>query len=170
MRTIDSIIVLAMRDALERLSEPPSIPYVPHPMEVCRLVLACGGSQISACAAVLHEIVARGQMSESEVEQRYGRAVAERVQSLCGQQAEDEESLLLVCADRVVHLVRWGNMTPPESLVRELNQLHLALRRLEAPARQVLMEQLDSLQPLPVVQSLPIRRPARPRKSRRVGV
>lgn len=170
MRTIDSMIVLAMRDALERLSEPPSIPYVPHPMEVCRLVLACGGSQISACAAVLHEIVALGKMSEAEVEQRYGRAVAERVQSLCGRPAEDEESLLLLCADRVVHLVRWGNMTPPESLARELNQLHLAVRRLEPTARQLLTQQLDSLQPLPVAQSLPTRRPARPRKSRRIGV
>lgn len=169
MRTIDSMILLAMRDALERLSEPPSIPYVPHPMEVCRLVLACGGSQISACAAVLHEVVALGQMSESEVEQRYGQAVAERVQSLCGQHADDEESLLLLCADRVVHLVRWGNMAPPESLVRELNQLHLALRRLDAQARQVLTQQLDTLQPQPVP-SLAARRPARSRKTRRIAV
>lgn len=151
MRTIEPMIVLAIRDALACLSDAPTIPYLPHPMEVCRLVLACGGSQLSACAAVLHEVVALGQLHASVVEQRYGRAVAEKVQVLCRQSADDEEGLLLLCADRVSHLVRWAHMTPPESVARELNALHLSLRRLEPSARQFLTEQLESVQAWPVL-------------------
>ncbi len=149
MRTIESIIVLAMRDALACSCEATSIPYLPHPMDVCRLVLASGGSQLLACAAVLHEVVALGKIHLSTVEQRYGPAVAERVQVLCRQTAEDDEGLLLLCADRVSHLVRWGHMAPPERLTQELNALHLALRHLDPSARQVLAHQLESVvQPL----------------------
>lgn len=147
MRTIEPILVLAIRDALSCSTETPSIPYLPHSMQVCRLVLTAGGSQVSACAAVLHEVVALGQLHLTIVEQRYGSAVAERVQVLCRQMAEDDEGLLLLCADRVSHLVRWGHMTPVESLVRELNTLHLSLRRLDPVARQVLSQQLESVQP-----------------------
>lgn len=163
MRTIESIIVLAIRDALACSTDTPSIPYLPHPMDVCRLVLAAGGSQLSACAAVLHEVVALGKLHLSTVEQRYGSVVAERVQVLCGQAAEDDEGLLLLCADRVSHLVRWAHMAPPESLARELNALHMSLRPLEPAARQVLCEQLETLQQ-PVV-LVPKRLRARTAKS-----
>lgn len=151
MRTIEPVIVLAMRDALACSSDAASIPYLPHPMEVCRLVLACGGSQLSACAAVLHEVVALGQLHSSLVEQRYGLAVAEKVQVLCRQQADDDEGLLLLCADRVSHLVRWGHMTPPESVARERSALHMILRRLDPCARQLLCQELESMPAAPVV-------------------
>lgn len=145
MRTIEPILVLAIRDAIVCSSDTPSVPYLPHPMDVCRLVLAAGGSQISACAAVLHEVVASGRLHLSSVEQRYGQAVAERVQLLCRQVAEDEEGLLLLCADRVAELVRWGHKASAESLASELNALHLRMRLLSPCARQVLARQLESL-------------------------
>ncbi|MBN9416071.1 MAG: HD domain-containing protein [Candidatus Eremiobacteraeota bacterium] len=151
MRTIEPIIVLAIRDALACFSESPSIPYLPHPMEVCRLVLACGGSQLSACAAVLHDVVALGKLHPSAVEQRYGSTVLERVQVLSRQRADDEEGLLLLCADRLSHLLQWGPMAPQENLVRERNALQVSLRRLDPTARQILSQRLDSVQAEPVV-------------------
>ena len=159
MRTIEPIIVLAIRDALACSTESPSIPYLPHPMEVCRLVLACGGSQLSACAAVLHEVVALGKLHPAIVEQRYGAAVLERVQILSRQSAEDEEELLLLCADRVSHLVHWGHLIPFEKAVRERNSLQITLRRLDPAARQILSQRLDSVQAEPVVHTVKARRP-----------
>ena len=135
MRTIEPMIILAMRDALA-CSESTFIPYLPHPMDVCRLVLACGGSQLAACAAVLHEVVALGHIHLEAVAQRYGSGGA-----------DDEEALLLLCADRVAHLVRWSHMAPSESLAREMNDLNLALRRLEPAARQVLAGELERIHP-----------------------
>ena len=146
MRTIEPMIILAMRDALA-CSESTFIPYLPHPMDVCRLVLACGGSQLAACAAVLHEVVALGHIHLEAVAQRYGSGVAERVEQLVGRRADDEEALLLLCADRVAHLVRWSHMAPSESLAREMNDLNLALRRLEPAARQVLAGELERIHP-----------------------
>jgi hypothetical protein len=140
------MIVLAMRDALA-CSDSTFIPYLPHPMDVCRLVLACGGSQLAACAAVLHEVVALGHIPVESVAQRYGRAVTERVEQLVAQRAEDDEGLLLLCADRVAHLVRWSHMALPESLAREMNDLNLALRRLHPAAREVLDQELQRIQP-----------------------
>jgi hypothetical protein len=141
MRTIEPILVLAMRDALACASEAPSIPYLPHPMEVCRLVLNCGGSQLTACAAVLHEVVAQGRLHPTTVGQRYGQAVVDKLQALGRQSAEDEEGWLLLLADRVSHLLRQG-----ESTLRELNSLLLSLRRLEPAARQILSQQLELVQ------------------------
>lgn len=168
MRTIEPIIVLAIRDALECFPESPSIPYLPHPMEVCRLVLACGGSQLSACAAVLHEVVALGKLHASVVEQRYGGVVLERVQVLSRQVAEDEEGLLLLCADRVSHLLQWSHLAPSEQTLRERNALQVGLRRLDPAARQILSQRLDSVQAEPVVHFVKPKR-TRVRSARSAG-
>ena len=86
-------------------------------------------------------------MHSSTVEQRYGSGVAERVQALCRQEAEDDESLLLLCADRVSHLLHWGHLGTPQGVARELHALRLSLRRLSSSAQQILASQLDSVVP-----------------------
>lgn len=155
MRTIEAMVVRAMRDALERDVGFASVPYLPHPLEVCRLVLECGGSQIAACAAVLHEVVGIGRMSLSEVAERYG---AETARLIGG---EGDEALLLSCADRTDHLLRRSRLGLADSLARDLNQLHLAMRRLDADAREVLMGQLEGLLPTPTPTARRRRSPAK---------
>ena len=151
MRTIEPMVMRAIRDALERNGEFSLVPYVAHPMEVCRLILDCGGSQIAACAAVLHESVGTGCMTLEEVSQRYGLEVASLVESVCQGEANcHDESTLLLCADQTDHLVRRSHMGLADSLARDINQLQLALLKLEPRAGQVLLEQLEGLALTPI--------------------
>ena len=157
MRTIESIVMQAIRDALDRHEGFALVPYIPHPMEVCRLVLECGGSQIAACAAILHEAVGTGRMTGEEVAQRYGSEVAALVRVLCtGLSEGEDEGALLLCADRTDHLLRRSQLGLGECLARDLNELQLSALRLGPQVSQVLLARLEGV--------LPVLAPPAPRK------
>ncbi|MBT9584865.1 HD domain-containing protein [bacterium] len=149
--------MLAIRDALDRHEGFAMIPYIPHPMEVCRLVLECGGSQIAACAAILHEAVGTGRMTCEEVTQRYGPEVSALVRVLVmGQSEGEDEGSLLLCADRTDHLLRRSQLGLGDCLARDLNELQLTVLRLGPQVSQVLLTRLERV--------LPALTPAAPRK------
>ena len=96
MRTMEGFVVAALRHVLETNERPGSVPYAAHPLSVCRLVLECEGSQVAACAAVLHEAVEAGRIRLEEVIGRYGDQVAQQLLAMLGPvPASDPEVLLL---------------------------------------------------------------------------
>lgn len=171
MRTMEGFVVAALRHVLETSERPGTLPYAVHPLNVCRLVLECEGSQVSACAAVLHEAVEAGRIRLDEVIRRYGNEVAQRLLAMLGPvPATDPEALLLQCADRVDQAVRWHEAGLPNQDLTRLQQL---LRKLNPLARQKLTPQLERYV-LPPVARPPVakrRSPLRPttRRDRKTG-
>ena len=63
------------------------IPYIVHPIGVCEIVIAHGGNERQACAALLHDTIEDG-----------GARYAERIRSEIG---EDVLALVMACTDVV---------------------------------------------------------------------
>lgn len=54
-------------------------PYIYHPLTVAALVLQYGGTEDQAMAAVLHDTIADGKVTQKALESRFGEKVAELV-------------------------------------------------------------------------------------------
>jgi len=147
VRSIEPIVMQAIRDAVEGSDCFAQVPYASHPLEVCRLVLECGGSQIAACAAVLHEVVGNGHLRLGDVSLRYGPGVAALTRVLVEGVGDEDESVLLLCADTADHLARRGQMGRGDSLQRDLVRLQLAMTKLGRPAQAVLRQHIGALLP-----------------------
>ena len=78
-------LALRVHDGQKRTGT--DIPYIVHPLDVCRLVIARGGSERQACAALLHDAAEDG-----------GEAWLEAIRSEVG---EDVLELVLACTDEV---------------------------------------------------------------------
>ena len=78
-------LALRVHDGQKRTGT--DIPYIVHPLDVCRLVIARGGNERQACAALLHDAAEDG-----------GEAWLEPIRSEVG---EDVLELVLACTDEV---------------------------------------------------------------------
>jgi len=54
-------------------------PYLSHPLAVASLVLAHGGDETQAAAALLHDTIANGRVTPGELEREFGAEVARLV-------------------------------------------------------------------------------------------
>ena len=103
------------------------IPYIAHPIGVCEIVIANGGSEIQACAALLHDAVEDG-----------GSEYAERIRSEIG---EDVLSLVLACTDVVPDAT--GRKGPWKD--RKLRHLARMADRTQTPDEAILVLSADKL-------------------------
>lgn len=78
-------LALRVHDGQKRTGT--DIPYIVHPLDVCRLVIARGGNERQACAALLHDAAEDG-----------GEAWLEPIHSEVG---DDVLELVLACTDEV---------------------------------------------------------------------
>lgn len=51
-------------------------PYISHPMAVASLAMEMGGSEIQAMAALLHDVIEDCEVTEAEIAEKFGAAVA----------------------------------------------------------------------------------------------
>ena len=81
--TAEGLLARAMELALDahagQLRKGTPIPYVAHPMAVASLVMSYGGSPVQAAAALLHDVVEDSDLTVADVQERFGREVAELV-------------------------------------------------------------------------------------------
>lgn len=59
-------------------------PFIEHPLEVARLLRAAGCSDVVVAAGLLHDVVEQADVSIAELRARFGPAVADLVQAVCG--------------------------------------------------------------------------------------
>jgi (p)ppGpp synthase/HD superfamily hydrolase len=74
---LDSISFAADKHKLQRRKGTLKIPYINHPVKVCRFISACGEVNMDLLvAAVLHDVVEDTDTSEKEISDKYGNKVA----------------------------------------------------------------------------------------------
>ena len=116
-------------------------PFINHPLRVMGYLFAIGYNEDLLCAALLHDVVEKTDVSSSEIHEKFGARVGELVDLLTldpdrprGEQlasyyeriAKDADATLLKVADRLAHL---------SSSVSDPSMLDMFRRyRLEHPA------------------------------------
>jgi (p)ppGpp synthase/HD superfamily hydrolase len=96
-----------------------TIPYVFHPLDVARLLIECGCPQETVLAGILHDTVEDTDVTQEEIEIKFGQRVAWLVRQASEpdkgdswenrkrhtlnhlHHIEDEQVLLLACADKL---------------------------------------------------------------------
>jgi len=82
-------------------------PYVEHPKEVASLVENYGFKDVeSRCIALLHDTLEDTTLSYDEIEQRFGKTIADGVYILTRNVDEDEYKRRLLKADKNVQAVK----------------------------------------------------------------
>ncbi len=76
---INEAIKLAVQAHKGQLRKGTNIPYIVHPMRVMERLLHAGYSEEVACAGVLHDVIEDGDVSLSQLENQFGKRIAELV-------------------------------------------------------------------------------------------
>lgn len=76
MKLISDALAFANEHHRDQKKPGTETPYIYHPMAVASLVLQYGGTEAHAAAALLHDTIADGKVSQAELSERFGAEVA----------------------------------------------------------------------------------------------
>jgi hypothetical protein len=75
----ESALAFAMRCHAGQRRNSDGAPFIEHPLEVARLLRACGCSDVLIAAGLLHDVVATTEVGAGELTERFGEDVADLV-------------------------------------------------------------------------------------------